>query len=157
MAKLKKTKVAFIASIVAVVLSAVTTLGIIIGVKHNNQDTVEVKNSMYEIGLITETGKLAESKHSAYLEDISNIDGLVIDIDEDNATITYKVVFYDADEKFISMTEDLTEDYDVKNNPENAEFFRIMITPNEVDGEPVKLSIFNLSKYTKQIDVSFNK
>lgn len=151
----KRSKVGLIVSIVAVVLAAVTCVGVIFGITHQKADTVEVTNSMYEIGTISETGKILESGKSVYLEDMVTVDGMAIELDEETATITYKVVFYDADNKFLSMTDDLDADYDNANVPENAEYFRVVITPFEVDGESVDVNIFNMSKYTKQLEVSY--
>ena len=85
---------------------------------------------------------------------MSTIQDLEITLD-DNSNITYKVVFYDEDEKFVSATGMLETDYTSTATPENAEYFRVVITPNQVDGEDVILNIFNMGKYTKMINVSF--
>ena len=128
-----------------------------VGLNADKQTTIDVKKSDYEIGMIADTGRIVDSKQSAYTEDLMTVDGLVIEIDEETATVTYKVAFYDAEEDFISMTGDLSADYDSTQIPENAEFFRVMITPYAVDGEPVKLNVLNVSKYTKQLSVSYAK
>ena len=157
MASIKKKNVTIWISIISILLSIVTAVGIFVGLNADKQTTIDVKKSDYEIGMIADTGRIVDSKQSAYTEDLMTVDGLVIEIDEETATVTYKVAFYDAEEKFISMTGDLSADYDSTQVPENAEFFRVMITPYAVDGEPVKLNIFNVSKYTKQLSVSYAK
>lgn len=157
MASIKKKDVTVWVSIISILLSLVTAFGIFIGFKYDKQTTINVKYNDYGIGMIADTGKIVDSKQSAYTKDLMAVDGLTIEIDEVTATVTYKVAFYDAEEEFISMTGDLSTDYDSTQIPDNAEFFRIMITPYAVDGEPVKLNIFNMGKYTSQLDVSFAK
>ena len=144
-------------SIVSVVLSVITLIALVIGLNNITTSTRNVDNGDYAIGTINETGKIVESKQSAYMKDAETIDGLTIEIDEETATITYKVAFYDEDGKFISMTESQDADFDTANIPENADTFRVVITPYQVDGENVELNIFNMSKYTSQLDVSYNK
>lgn len=153
---MKKGKLKWLLTIVSVVLSIATLVAVCVGL-NNLADTKSVNKSDYAIGTINETGKVVESKQSAYMKDAESVDGLTIDIDEETATITYKVAFYDEDGNFISMTESLESDFDATNIPENADTFRVVITPYAVDGENVELSIFNMGKYTSQLDVSFNK
>ncbi len=153
----KKSKLKMGLSIVSVILSVITLIALVIGLNNITTSTKNVSKSDYAIGTISETGKIVESKQSAYMKDAETIDGLVIDIDEDTATITYKVAFYDEDGKFISMTESQETDFDTSNIPENADTFRVVITPYQVDGENVELNIFNMSKYTSQLDITFNK
>ena len=152
----KKGKVKWWLTITSVILSIATLVAVCVGLG-NIADTKNVSKSDYAIGTINETGKIVESKQSAYMKDAETIDGLVIDIDEETATITYKVAFYDEDGNFISMTDAQETDFDTANVPENADTFRVVITPYAVDGENVELNIFNVSKYTSQLDVSYNK
>lgn len=153
----KKSKIKWLLSIASVVLSVITLVALVVGLNNLTTDTKSVSNNDYAIGTINETGKIVESKQSAYMKDAETIDGLTIDIDEETATITYKVAFYDEDGKFISMTDAMSEDFDATAIPETADTFRVVITPYQVDGENVELSIFNMGKYTSQLDVSFNK
>ena len=152
----KKNKLKLILSIASVVLSVITLVSMIVFF-NNLADTKKVDKSDFAIGTINETGKIVESKQSAYMKDAENVDGLTIEIDEDTATITYKVAFYNEDGEFISMTESLDADFDATTIPENADTFRVVITPYQVDGENVELNIFNMGKYTSQLDVSFAK
>lgn len=153
----KKSKAALLISVATLVITLITALGLILGFTNAQQTTETVTPSMYARGAISATGKIVESNESLYLEDMQTVSSMKIELDEETATISYKVVFYDKDGKFISMTESYKSDYDVKGVPETAEFFRVVITPNEVDGEAVKLNIFNTSKYAKQLTVSFDK
>lgn len=157
MTEKKKSKLKLILSCVSIFLSIMTLIALVIGLNNITTSTKNVSNSDYAIGTINETGKIVESKQSAYMEDAETIDGLVIELDEETATITYKVAFYDEDGNFISMTDALETDFDTANIPENADTFRVVITPYQVDGENVELNIFNMNKYTSQLDVTFNK
>ena len=154
---MKNNKLKWVITLVSLFLSIATLVAVCVGLGNLNETTESVSRSDYKIGTITETGKFADSKQHAYMEDAETIDGLVIDIDEENATITYKVAFYNEDGEFISMTESMETDFDTANIPESATSFRVEITPNAVDGEPVELNIFNLNNYTSQIEITYNK
>ena len=156
MTEKKKNKLKFVLTIVSIILSIASLVAIIVGFR-NNADTEKVTNSDYSIGTINETGKIVESKQSLYMKDAETIDGLVIELDEETATITYKVAFYDEDGKFISMTDSLEADFESTSIPETADTFRVVITPYQVDGENVELNIFNMNKYTSQLEIEFNK
>ena len=119
----KKNKLKWLLTITSAVLSVVAIVGVCFGLS-NLAKTKSVDNGDFAVGtIVAESGKIVESKHSAYMKDAENVDGLTIDIDEETATITYKVAFYDEDGKFISMTETMDEDFDATNIPENATQF----------------------------------
>ena len=153
----KKSKLKWVITLLSLFLSIATLVSVCVGLHNITTSTKDVSKSDYAIGTINETGKIVESKQSAYMKDAENVDGLTIEIDEETATITYKVAFYDEDGKFISMTESQESDFDATNIPENADTFRVVVTPYQVDGENVELNIFNMSKYTSQLDVTYNK
>lgn len=153
----KKSKTALIVSIVAALLSVVTFLGLLLGIGGAQNTTETVNTFMYTRGAITSAGKIVESKESLYMEDMQTVSSMKIEIEDENATITYKVAFYDKDKKFLSMSDSTAEDFDILKIPESSCYFRVVITPNEVDGEAVKLNIFNMGKYTKQLSVSYDK
>lgn len=156
MTKTKKEKAKWWLTIGAVVLSVVALVSAIIGLT-KNITTTKLGSTDYAIGSVDSTGKVIDSKKSVYSKDLNTTDNLTIDIDEDTATITYKVAYYDENEKFVSMTETMSNDLDTTSIPSTAEYFRVIITPNQVDGEDVTLNIFNMSKYTSQIEVTFDK
>ena len=153
----KKSKTALILSIASAVVTVLTVIGLAIGIGNSQITTEKVTTSMYERGTITETGKIVESNESLILEDMKTVSSLKIELDEETASITYKVAFYDEDEKFISLTDSMAEDFEIVNIPENAKYFRVVITPNQVDGETVKLNVFNIDKYAKQLTVSYDR
>lgn len=152
----KKSKLKWALTIVSVVLSVITLVALCVGLG-NLATTKTLSNGDYAIGTINENGKVADSKQSAYTKKAYKTENMSIEIDEETATITYKVAFYDKDGKFVSMTDALDEDFDTTSIPETATEFRVVITPNQVDGEAVELNIFNVSKYTSQLDVVVNK
>lgn len=156
MTKTKKEKAKWWLTIGAVVLSVVALVSAIIGLT-KNITTTKLGSTDYAIGSVDSTGKVIDSKKSVYSKDLNTTDNLTIDIDEDTATIIYKVAYYDENEKFVSMTEAMSKDLDTTSIPSTAEYFRVIITPNQVDGEDVTLNIFNMSKYTSQIEVTFDK
>lgn len=86
----------WILTLVAFLLVAVVLIGF--GVKlHQQEKTVSVNGFNYSIGTISgTTGKVADSKKSIYTKNMGNVDGLEIKVNDD-ATITYKVAFYDED------------------------------------------------------------
>lgn len=151
----KKRKVNIALTITSIVLSILALIGVVVGI-HNDRTTEKVVATDYSIGAINETGKIIESKQSAYLKDMHSTDGLKIELEEETATITYKVVFYNEDGEYISTTDALESDFDAETIPETATQFRVVVTPYAVDGEPVELSIFNVSKYTSQLEISYN-
>lgn len=139
----------------AFVLAFVALLSAIFAI-NNQTTTTTFGNSDYSINAIDASGKIVESKQSV-VSDMASVEDMKIEINEETATITYKVAFYDEDEKFISMTETLESDFDATTTPENAKYFRVVVTPYQVDGEAVEINIFNQAKYTSQLDVTINK
>lgn len=151
----KSNKFKGILAIVSIVLSVVTLVALCVCLG-NVTTTKTLRNSDYAIGTINESGIVVESKQHIYTEDSYSVEDMVIELEED-ASITYKVAFYDKDGKFISMTDAQSADFDATSVPATATEFRIVITPNAVDGEAVELTIFNMSKYTGQLSVVVNK
>ena len=122
--------------------------------KLNNMETEKnVGSSAYSVGAISvDTGKNVESKMSIYMKDMQELDGAEIKL-EDDAQISYNIYFYNEEKVFISATQNLTSDFDNSTAPEGAVYFKVQITPNTVDGEAVEVSIFNVSKYAKQLNI----
>ncbi len=153
----KKEKVKGLFVVLAFVLSLVTALTVFIGLHNSKQTTETVGITAYERGNVDESGKVVESKKSLVMKDTRNVDGLTIDIDEENATVTYRVAFYGEDGAYLSTTESMETDFDATMLPEGAETFRVIVTPYQVDGEDVEIGWLTMSKYAKQLDVTYNK
>lgn len=110
----------------------------------------------YTIGAIGESdGKITEAKTSIYSKDFTSVKEMKIEI-ADEATITYKVAFYDKDKKFISLSASQNADYS-GTAPSNAEYFRVMITPDKVNDKEVEISALDVYKYAKQVTVTYSK
>ena len=105
----KTNKGKWILTLVAFLLIAVTLVGF--GIKLSRQEkTVSVNSFNYSVGSISSsTGKAVESHKAIYTKNMGNVDGLEIKVSED-ATITYKVAFYDEDKEFIEMSTASAED-----------------------------------------------
>lgn len=155
MLRVKKDKFKWAFTLISIILLAVVVISI--GIRLNkNEKTVKVSTRMYAIGAIDNTGKIVESKQSIYLRDMQTVDGLVIETAE-NASVSYIVSYYDEDKAFVSATTAQTADLDTTGIPSTAKYFRVMITPAEVDGEKVTVTIWNMSKYSNQLKIEFNK
>lgn len=150
-----RSKKSMVISIIAIVLSIVAFSAVFFGLS-GNDDTKTVNSSSFSIGAIDAEGKAIDSKLSLYTKDKNTIEGLEITI-VDEPTITYQVFFYDEDGNFVSASESLDTDFDATTIPEGASTFRIVITPDEVDGEAVEITTLNKSTYAKQLEVTFNK
>ena len=113
----------------------------------------KVANSEYGIGIVsTENGKVGESKQHIYLKELQKVDGSEITLTED-ATVTVTCFFYDEDKAFIEASTET----DLAQAPEGAVYFRIMITPAEIDGEPATIDIFNMRGYISQVRIVVEK
>ena len=145
-----KTKNIFIFTAIALIF--VMLAGVF--AKLNNMETEKkIGSTAYSVGAVSvDTGKYVDSNMSIYMKDMQELDGAEIKI-EDEAQISYNIYFYNSEKAFISATQNLTSDFDNATAPEGAVYFRVQITPNAVDGEAVELSIFNVSKYAKQLDI----
>ena len=143
--------------VVSFLMSLFTTVAVGYSLTNARKTTENVKSYEYELGTIDESGKIVDSRKSTIMKTARNVEGVTIDIDEETATIVYRVVFYGADGEYLSVTEPMETDYDVASTPEGAETFRVIITPYQVDGEDVKLSGFNMLKYSSQLEITYNK
>lgn len=142
--------------IVSLVLIAMLTIAVIFAFvkidKNEKTKTLEANFLTYAVGLLDAEGEYEQGTSSIYLKDYYSVDGLTCDL-EDDATITYKICFYDEDQNYLSSTSSLNSDYDGTAVPSNAEYFRIMITPTN-DAE---VSLFEVSTYANQLTVTINK
>ena len=155
MTAVKKSKTSLVVSIVSMLLSVVTVLALVFSLGSSQVTTTTANATMFKNGAINEDGKVIESNLSAVLSEAKTVKDMKIEIDEESAVITYKVAFYDKDGNFISMTDEQVADFDVNEIPQDADTFRVVVTPNEVDGEAVKINSLNRAKYVKQLKVSF--
>ena len=157
MVKIKREKLKGIMVLASCLLSVATFMTVAIGMSKSTKTTATLRSVEYTLGNVDEDGKVIESKKAIVMKDTKNVDGLAIDIDEENATVTYRVVFYGEDGEYLSTTESMAADYEEEITPDGAETFRIVVTPNQVDGEDVQIGALSVGKYAKQLDVTYNK
>lgn len=152
-----KSKIKWTITIISFVLSIFLFGAFVINLTNRAPETTDELGRLdYALGTIDEEGKILESKKSMYSKELQLIKGLKIELSE-NSTITYKIVFYDEDKAYISTTESLDVAYSSDLEVEGAKYFRVIITPFQVDGEDVILTAFNMGKYIDQLEVIFNK
>ena len=151
-------------AVVGIVLLVVVTLGLGLNAYYNLKYD-KVKASDYEVGAIsTVDGADAESNTSIRLKDGVTVNGLKVDINEEDDTIETRVYFYDAENNFISCTEVLEADFVASkvteenvdgNVPENAATARFVITPT-ADEDGV-VSEDEVAGYAKEVKITFNR
>ena len=146
----------WITTLIAFLLVAVVLIGF--GVKLSQQEKQKQANLLdYSIGTLSSTtGKYVESNKSIYTKNLLKVEDMKIEVVED-ATITYKVAFYDEDKDFVSMSDAQNDDFASADIPEGAKFFRVVITPNQVDEEDVKITVLNLAKYSNMLKITYSK
>ena len=151
-------------SVLATIVIVALALAALVGI--NNVVTSETKTitPTFTIGAIDATGNYVESTTSIYTKELIEVEGLVTELAYD-ANVTYQVFFYDEDKLFVSATDaDLTESsrFDI---PEEAEYARIMITPDwetinadvevEEDEEIVnEIKWYEVTKFASQLTIT---
>lgn len=142
----------------AIVVGFVLMFGAVIGIiahLYKQQTTKTMVGLNYTTGIIsTTTGKVGESEKHIVLKSNQKVKDAKIELSED-ATVSVKVFYYDKDGKFIA--DSATTDIDLSNAPETAVYFNIEITPAQVDGEAVTVTLLNMSRYTNQVSVVAGK
>ncbi len=130
---------------------AVVTLFIML----DRQTTVtEIGAEAYIIGTLDDEGAKADGDTSIVTRNAVTTDGLKVEI-ADDAEVTYTIYFYGSEDKFISKTDALTEDFDGSAIPENAETAKIVITPTaDEDG---KVDLTEVLGYAGQVTVTVNR
>lgn len=121
----------------------------------DRQTTVtEIGAEAYTIATLDDSGEQTDGDTSIVTRNAFTTDGLKVEI-ADDATVTYTLYFYGADDEFISKTDALTEDFDGKAIPENAETAKIVITPT--DDEDGKVDLTEILGYAGQVTVTVNR
>ena len=113
----------------------------------------EIGPEAYTIATLNENGEQTYGDTSIVTRSAFTTDGLKVKI-EDEATVTYTLYFYGAEDEFISKTAALSEDFD-GSIPENAETAKIVITP--IEDEDGKVELTEVLGYAGQVTVTVNK
>lgn len=153
MANISRRKIDLIFKIIVCVLLVALIGGVTYAIVRVAQkdETKEISSLAYKIGALDDNGAFVKNTASIVSKDFISSDGLTIKLQE-NAEVSYKVYFYDADKNFVSKTEVQSADY-AGTIPENAKYAKIVVTPLH-DAE---VSIFEMSGYAKQLTVTVNK
>ena len=152
----KSNKSKWILTLIGFVLVAIVLLSF--GARISaNEKTVSLNFTNYAIGSIdSTTGHNIESSKFIRTNSFSNVKDMEIKLTDD-ASISYIVFFYDTEKEYLECTDVLDDDFDVANIPEDAKYFKIVIKPNQIDGEDVNITILNKSKYAGMLKVSCSK
>ena len=145
-----------------VLIAALVTAVVVAFVKISKvEKTKDVGTLSYTIGsLNADDGKEIKDEHSLRSKHLSADKFNKIDI-KDKADVTYQIFYYNADKKFIGKSEDLSADttelpatQTVNETTENVKYFRVVV---KVTDTSKKVTVFNISKYVKQVTVTLNK
>ncbi len=150
-------------TVLSVVLGLGAVLGVAVGVKHlanKEDDGLKKIRPNFSVGSLSTVGKYVDSEGSIYTKEAFECQGLKITLDFED-TISYKIFFYEDNGDFISSTE-LLEDSSTPTLPSGATHARIQIVPDweALDITNAKEQVINwyeVSKYTKQMEIKVNK
>lgn len=132
------------------IIGAVVTLFIQVD---RNTTVTEIGAEAYKIAALNEDGEEVESDKSIVTRNAFTTDGMTVDFDAD-AKVTYKLYFYDEDEKLLSATDDLAEDFS-GTIPEKAVWTKAVITPTE--DEDGKVSLTEVFGYASALTITVNR
>ena len=142
--------------IVSFVLIAMLSLAVVFAFvkidKNEKTKTLGANSFTYAIGILDSEGNYEQGTTSIYTKDYHSVDGLTVEL-KDDATVTYKVFFYDENEDFVGVASDLSGISDIVENANSVEYFRVMITPTN-DAE---VSFFEIDDYAGQLTITINK
>ena len=147
MTKSKKSKIALIIVGILVLIMAV---GLCVRMG-SSQTYTKLGATDYEVGTLDNTGVFMKNAGSFVSKDFYDIKGLSVKVDED-ADLSYQLYFYDAEENFISATNNFGVTYNGV-IPEDAELFKIVITPTNDDD----ISTFDIINYSADVTVRYYK
>ena len=145
-----------------VLIAALVTAVVVAFVKISKvEKTKDVGTLSYSIGsLNADDGKEIKDEHSFRTKHLSADKFNKIDI-KDKADVTYQIFYYNEDKEFIGKSEDLSADttelpatQTVEEATENVKYFRVVV---KVTDTSKKVTVFNISKYAKQVTVTLNK
>ncbi len=132
------------------VIGAVITLFVML----DRQTTVtEIGPEAYTIATLDENGEEVEGDTAIVTRDMFTTDGLKVEL-SDEASVTYRLFFYDGEGNFISATGDLSADFDGE-IPENAAYAKCEVTP--MADEDGKVDLTEVLGYAGQVTITVNR
>ena len=147
---MKRTKTGKIALIVVGILVAIMAIGLCVRMG-SSQTYTTLSATDYEVGALDTAGAFKKNAGSFVSKDFYDVDGLSVKVEED-AELSYQLYFYDAEENFISATNNFGVTYN-GTIPENAKLFKIVINPTNDDD----ISTFDIINYESDVEVRFYK
>lgn len=150
--------------VAAIAVAAMSVLGVVFGgaalIKQVNSDkTREISSTFgYEVGLLDEeTGRDKSGGTAWRTKDFVSVNGLAIDFDDDEDSISCTFYYYDEDKAFLSKSSTaISMDYTVATDtekPSDAEYVRLVFThKNDTD-----ISSSDIRNYTDLYKVSYSK
>ncbi len=149
----KSDRIKWIITFIILVALAIAVVGLSIKLASRTEPKT-VSADSYIVGTIDNNGETADGDSSILLRDSITVDGFNVRIGKESK-VTYKLFFYDGEDKLVLATENLETDFDGSTIPIAAKKVKVMITPTEdADG---KVSLAEVEEYAKQITVTYNK
>ncbi len=141
--------------VILIVLGCILLIGAVIGLvslfgEKGNEKQTTLSTNIYSVGGLTEQGSYLETSSSIYTKELIGCIGLKTELVFDNS-VSYRIFFYDKEEKYLSSTGKLTGDFN--NAPDFAKYCRIVITPNE----DKNIKWYEVKGYAKQLTVNVDK
>ncbi len=152
MAKVKTKKLLkrILTVILAVGLALGSAIGITTLVSKIAEDPLKTVRPIFKVGNISDKGEHIEGSKGAIFSELFECQGLTI-TPKFESHVSYKVFYYDADEKFLHKTESLSTSY--KGAFPIAKYACIEITPSNDS----KVSWYEVYKYRKCLKIEVNK
>ncbi len=141
-----------IIAIIAVCLLAVITFALVTRLSNDKKIETQTLSSLgYKIGGLDSTsGGETNSTASIVSKEYHEVENLDVELEAD-ATVEYKIFYYDNHKDFVSCTSSLDDDFS-GTIPSTAKFFKIVITPTN-DSEVNNL--IEVRKYANMVVVTY--
>lgn len=150
MARYNKGKAKNVAIVVLSTLLVVSSGALTINLLKD--DTKTLKSTSYTIAAVNSEGEVDKDKNTALVTGFVKADDMEIEISE-NATVTYKVHYYNADKEYLSSSTTFATDYVEGELVEGTKYARVEITPTEDN----YISIWEKSEYVSQVTVTVER
>ena len=145
--KLKKTL-----TVIGVILAVALVIGLIVSIVNKPKDDYEKINLTWTVGGINgDTNKFdPDMKDCMTSQRIKIEEGFKV-VPDFHAGLTYEVCYYDDNDNFVTseVLQTIVNSSALETLPENATYYRIVIHPNDEDGE---INWFETFKYSNQIE-----
>lgn len=136
--------------VVALLVAAVGSLVYISSKTHKS-----VSPLVFSRGALDKSGRFVESDTSLYTEELIQCRGLKVSVDFE-ASLTYEIYLYRADESLIDVLGPLSDDYELAESYNNAKYCRISMHPKLKNGQD-KIRFWEVQSYAKQLKIEVAK